>query len=296
MKTIPAQLLTHKAGETTTLCRLLKVKCKDGTIFGFANLDIDVAYNDNSGDGSITYRSYNGFTPSRISSALGTGVDNSEVDGIYAELSTLGVTEQQVRTGVLDYADAWVYEVNWNDLTAGRHENISRGKLGRTSSQAEAYKNEIRSLTQLLKQQINKFVSLTCRAQYGDTKCGATLVWNSYTITGISGSEPDRIFVASAMAEADDYYLPGVVKITSGDNAGLEVEVETYDAGGLITLALPTYYALAIGITFDIRIDCPKTVDGCKDSRRNRWPNSFRGEHLTPVAREAEILTPGAGL
>lgn len=294
MKTIPSALQTHKDLETTTLCRLLLIILKDGTTkIGFTNLDIDVAYN--NGNGSVTYRAANGFTPSRISSQSGTSVDNADLVGILADLSTLGVTEQQVRAGVLDYAEAWCYEINYNDLTSGRHEIIERGKLGQVTMDGEQFVAEFRSLMQILKQGITKVTSLTCRAKYGSTECGATKVWNTYTVTAVDATEPDRIYTASAMVEAADHYVPGVAEWLTGSNTGKQVDVSAF-ASGRVTLIEPVYFPIVIGDTFRIRIDCPKTVDGCKDSRRNRYPNSFRGEPFIPIGREGEILTPGAGL
>lgn len=294
MKTIPSALLTHKGLPVTTLCRLMKVVCKDGTVFGFTTLDIDVEYDDQTDTaGPVTYRSLTGAAPARISSAAGTGVDNTEFMGILADLEALGLTEEQVRAGKLDYADAWVYEVNYNDLTAGRHEIIARGKVGEVTISGEGFSAEFRSLSQLLRQNTTQVTSLTCRAQYGSTQCGATLSWDAGTVSGVSISEGDRIFTDSGSAEVDDYYVPGVVRWLTGDNAGAEVEVEQY-ASGVFTLARPLYFPIVIGDTYEARIDCPKTVAGCK--ARGRFPNNFRGEHLIPVDREGELLTPGAGL
>jgi uncharacterized phage protein (TIGR02218 family) len=294
LKTIPSALLTHKGLPVTTLCRLMKVVCKDATVFGFTTLDIDVEYDDQTDTaGPVTYRSLTGAAPSRISSAAGTGVDNADFAGILADLDTLGLTEEQVRAGKLDYADAYVYEVNYNDLTAGRHEIIARGKVGEVTISGEAFTAEFRSLSQLLRQNTTQVTSLTCRTQYGSTQCGATLSWDAVTITGVSIAEPDRIFTDSARTEAADYYVPGVFRVLTGDNAGAEVEVEQNSAG-VFTLARPLYFPLQVGDTGEVRIDCPKTVAGCKD--RGQFPNNFRGEHLIPVDREGELLTPGAGL
>lgn len=296
MKSIPVALQSHKALPVTTLCRLLKIVCKDGTVLGFTSLDIDVDYDDLSDTGgAVTYRSAQGFTASRIASAAGTGVDNADLNGIVADTDALGITEEQIRAGKLDYADGWCYEVNYLDLTAGRHEVIGRGKLGEVTMRGEAFKAEFRSLSQILRQNTTQLTSLTCRTTYGSTQCGATLSWDAVTVTAVSIAEPDRIFTDSARLEAADYYVPGVARWLTGDNAGAEVEVEQNTAG-VFTLARPLYFPIQIGDTAEVRIDCPKTVAGCKDSRRNQFPNNFRGEHLIPVDRADELLTPGAGL
>lgn len=310
-KVIPAQLLTHKALETTTLCRLLKIKCKDGTIFGMANLDIDVVYNDNSGDGGITYKSINGFTPVRLAAAAGTSVDNTDLNGILADLAALGVTEQHARSGILDFADAWCYEVNYNDLLPGRHEVKGRGNCGNVTTRGEEFTAEFRSLTQRLKQAIGAVTSITCRAKFGSKPigtggaqpeerypCGKDYTWVAATITSVSGSEPDRIFTCSALAGITGKYDGGVIKVTSGDNLNCQVEVETFVTGGIITLSLPPYFAFAIGNTIDIREDCSKihndAVHGCARHWGAAWNLHFRGEPHIPLGQEGILGTPGA--
>lgn len=311
MKTIPIDLQAHKDLETTTLCRLLLIILKDGTTkIGFTSLDIDVAYN--NGDGSVTYRSAQGFTPSRISSQAGTSVDNADLVGILADLDTLGVTEEQVRAGVLDYADAWCYEINYNDLTTGRHEIIARGKLGQVTMDGEQFVAEFRSLMQILKQQITQVTSLTCRAKFGSQPigtgggaieerypCGKTPTWANYTVTAVDGTEPDRIFTASAMTEAASYYVPGVVEWLTGDNAGRQVDVAAF-ASDVVTMIEPVYFPVVIGDTFRIRQDCTKDWNDASHGCLYHWGSNralhFRGEPIIPVGREGEILTPGAGL
>ena len=296
-KVIPAALLSHKALPTTTLCRLLKVKCKNGTLFGFANLDTDITYNDNSGDGAIVYKSANGFTPMRLSAAAGTSVDNTDLAGVVADLSAYGITEQQIRSGILDYANAYVYEVNYNDLTTGRHETKARGNCGNVTNSGEEFRAEFRSLTQRYKQPLGKVTSITCRAQFGDTQCGKPLTWVAGTVTAVSGTEPDRIFTASALTQAASYFVPGVVEWLTGNNAGLQVEVETF-AAGVVSISLPSFFSVAIGDTFRIRQDCTKVwadaTHGCLYHWGTARPSHFRGEPLIPLGQEGALGTPGA--
>jgi uncharacterized phage protein (TIGR02218 family) len=315
LKTIPIALQTHKNLPVTTLCRLLKIACRNGTTFGFANLDQDVIYDDDAGagspsDGRVRYLSANGFVPSRLSAAAGTSVDNSDLAGVISEIDELGITEEQIRSGLLDYADAYVYEVNYEDvaelendgtriLTTGIHELKARGKCGQVSMVGQGFVAEFRSLTQLFKQPIGEVTSLTCRAQFGDTRCGKGLTWVTATITDVSLTEPDRIFSASGLGEAAAHYEPGVVRFTGGQNEGAEVEVETF-AAGVVSLSLPVYFDLQVGDTFEIRQDCSKVWDDDAHGCLYHWPSEralhFRGEPHIPVGQEGELSTPGAEL
>lgn len=301
-KTIPAALLAHKAQQVTTICRLLKVICKDGTQFGFANLDIDVSYNDlldaNSPGSALLYRSANGFIPARMQNVAGTSVDNSDMAGLVSEASSLGITEAEIRSGKLDFADAWVYEVNYEDLTPGRHEIIARGNCGRVSMAEDGFRAEFRSLTQRLKQTIGEVTSITCRAQFGDARCGKTRTWTNATVTSVSGTEPDRIFTCSGLAGATDFYVPGVVEILSGDHTGLQVEVEAFSSGGIITLMFPLYFPAFVGMLIRISQDCTKDFDDDAHGCLYHWSTDrtlhFRGEPKLPLGQEGALGTPGA--
>lgn len=301
-KVIPVALLAHKAQQVTTLCRLLKVICKDGTQFGFANLDIDVTYNDlldaNSPGSAMLYRSAQGFIPARMQNVAGTSVDNSDMAGLVADTALLGITEAQIRSGILDFAEAWVYEVDYEDLTAGQHEIIARGNCGQVSMAGPGFRAEFRSLTQRLKQPIGEVTSITCRAQFGDTRCGMAFTWTNTTVTSVSGSEPDRIFTCSGLAATDDFYVPGVIEILSGDHEGLQIEVEAYATGGIITLMLPLYYPAFVGMQLRIRQDCTKDAEdaehGCIYHWGADWVLHIRAEPKIPLGQEGVLGTPGA--
>src|SRR5690606_30579484 len=107
---------------------------------------------------------------------------------------------------------------------------------------------ELRSLTQQLKQQIIKLDSIRCRAIFGDDKCGfdTSTLWVEGSIDSV-GEEADRVFTdASLIGAGENFYAPGMVRITSGDNAGQMVEVEAFDnTTGEVTLRYPVVTLLA---------------------------------------------------
>src|SRR5690606_20046033 len=63
MRTIPLALKGHLEGGRTSLCFLVKMRLKDGTLLSFTTLDEAVTYTDGP-DGPITYSPDNGVTPS----------------------------------------------------------------------------------------------------------------------------------------------------------------------------------------------------------------------------------------
>lgn len=287
MKSISPALLAHKRLQVTTLCQLMKLTCRDGTIYGFTDLDQDVTYDD--GTGSLLYEASQGFMPSAISASGALSVENADLAGLVA-YADVGITAEQVRAGKLDYGALAIYQVNYADLTMG-HEWMGAGTIGEVTVVDGMFKSEYRSLAQTLKQSVCVDYSLTCRAQYGDAKCGAPLEWFDGTVTA-SGADTTVQFTASGLGQADDYFTPGIIEWLTGQNAGAITEVDTFKTGGVIALFLPVYYPIIPGDTFQIRIDCPKSEEACKDPRRDRWPLFFRGETLIPIADAVQI--PGA--
>ena len=286
MKTIPLALHQHLAGGATTLCLLMRIQCVgpwDGTVLGFTNLDAALRYDD--GAGPVMYSPDNGFTPKRFEHASDFGVDNSESVGW---VSDHGVQREQILAGIFDYAQVTVYRVNYADLSQG-HEIVLHGTLGETQCDGIRWQVELRSLMQQAKQAIGQVYSLTCRARFGDQRCGQPLTWIDAHVTAV-GQEPQRFFSASELTQAGGYFDLGIVRWHSGANQGAEMEIDAFSAGGQVRLAFPLGFPVRVGDAFRIRQDCDKTFARCK-----AYGNAvnFRGEHLTPVAERA-LHTPGA--
>lgn len=305
MKSIPIALQAHLDQDATTLCQLVRVETKDGTVFGFTDLDADVAYDD--GDGSVTYAAENGFTPSRMQASADTAVDNAEIDGV---VMAGGITMAQIRAGLFDYASVRIYRVNYMSLSDG-HEIIAVGTLGETRFSDTGWKSEFRSLTQQLKQPLSPGYSIECRARFGSKPigtvgaeftelhpCGKDFTWYTGTVTGL-GSNVRRIFVDAALAQAGDFFSPGVVEILDGPNAGAQMEVDAYDgATKTVTLALALPYALTAGVAYRIRQDCSKQWadedHGCLYHYGADRKDNFQGEPHIPVSDAGANLIPGA--
>lgn len=287
MKTITSSLQAHKAQQATTLCKLMRMERLDGTVLGFTDLDENIVYDD--GDGAVVYDASQGMLPSTIAMQGALSVENAEVAGLLADLDT-GIEPEDVRAGLYDYAKLRIYLVNYEDLSMG-HEWLGAGSLGECTIQDGRVISEYRGLAQPLKQNVCELYSTTCRAQYGDERCGAPLVWEEGEVTALGVDPTSEFFISTT--QADGYYVPGVIQFLSGKNAGRPVEVIKYE-NNQVSLLLPLYYPPQVGDTYQIRIDCPKTIEGCSDPRRDRWPLYFRGEPLIPVADSQAIQTPGA--
>lgn len=313
MKSIPIALQNHLDQDATTVCLLTRVETKGGTVYGFTDLDEDIVYDD--GDGAVTYSAQNGFTPSRIETSADISVDNAELSGL---VQSTGITEEQIRAGLFDYARVRIYRVNYMSLSNG-HEIIAVGTAGETQFSQTGWKTEFRSLSQQLKQPISVPYSIDCRARfgskaigsndidsYGDVSfeeqhpCGMDFTWFSGTVTSV-GSPPRTTFTDTGLTQSDEFFNPGVVDWLTGSNAGVQMEVDSYsnDSNGhAVRLALPLPYAIEGGDTYRIRQDCSKVHDdathGCLYHWGADWVDHFQGEPDIPVADGGSNMVPGA--
>lgn len=286
MKQIPIGLQDHYNSYATTWCYLIRIACVGkyaGVIRGSTSLDIDVNYDD--GQGMITYSASNAVVPAKFQQSSDFSVDNTELTGWVTDDE---ITMADIMAGIFDFAEVTIYRVNYTDLSQG-HEVVAFGTLGETKFTEDSWRCEFRSLTQQSKQPYGQVYSLTCRNQYGDEKCKMPFEWFTATIDAL-GDDPAQAFQASELTQTAGYFAPGVVEILSGPNAGADMDVDEFFAGGIVQLALQMPMAFQIGDQFRIRSDCDKEFATCK-AKGNVL--EFRGEHLTPVA-DTGLAVPGA--
>jgi len=302
MRNIPIQLLNHKKQSATTLCWLIQVIPKSGEKVGMTTLDRDVVYND--GSGSLRYSAPVGFQPANIAASAEAGVDTSEFQSLVMPEYETPITEEQVNAGIYDYAQFVIYEVNYENLGQG-HWVVMSGTLGQMRSvNGMSIFGELRSQLDAYRKMINQLDSRTCRAKFGSQQeeerypCGydTSTLWVDATVTSV-GVENTRTFTSTASA-APGFYVPGIVRWTSGKNNGRTVELEESLGDGTLSMRFTTPYAVQVGDTFEIRQDCNKFPDatGCRKWFGPEWVNHFRGEPYIPIGDEGQLMTPGAGV
>ena len=316
MKTIDIALLDNKASAMPTLTDLLLVgPLDDGTYRGFTLLDRDVVFTPSVAVGEITFKARTGMQMSALQASADLAVDNAEAQTLQpvAGFEAEGFTQAQIDAGALDKVRFVVLRVDYTDLTAGRSEVMAGGTIGEVRTKfGQLTVLELRSLAQQAKQQIVQLDSINCRARFGSGAIGSgadveerfpcgydlSAEWLSGTITSV-GAETDREFTDSALAQAADYFAPGMVEILDGDNAGQMLEVEAFAAGGAVTLKFPTVSPLAVGVAYRIRRHCSKRASGhnsCQTFFGSAWVLHFRGEPWIPVGDAGALNAPGASL
>lgn len=268
MKPISSSLQNHLSQDVTALATCWKLTLRDATVMGFTDHDRDIAV------GGVTYQAASGFTPTAVASASVLGVDNLDVEGM---LSSGAIVEADLMAGLYDHAEISVFQVNYADPSMGTLP-LRTGWLGEVQMQGGRFVAEVRGLTQRLSQRIGAFYSPSCRAEFGDSRCTVNLA--TLTVSGtITGVTSRAVLRDSARTEEADTFSYGTLSFTSGENAGLSMEVKIFEPGEF-TLFLPFPYDVAAGDAYSVTQGCDKTLQTCAQRFSNAV--NFRGEPHVP--------------
>lgn len=265
-KTVSPALDAHLEQSVTTLARCWKIVRVDGTVFRFTSHDVDLPV---PGDG--TYQSASGFQSTAIQNKSDLTVDNLDIIGIFDDDA---ITIEDLRAGLFDYADVYIFLVNWDDLSQGPLK-MRRGKLGECSASPQGwFQVELRGLNQLLQQTIVDLFGPECRVDLGSVKCGVDLT--ALTSTAHVASVPDPTHVVVVLdttagdVTSDDWFRLGTVKFTSGLNDGKALEVKSWShTTNTFEFYVPPGYALQAGVTLSLTPGCNKSRDACKNKFHN---------------------------
>ena len=268
MKSLSAALKTHLAQEVTTLATCWKVTRRDGTVLGFTDHDNDLVY------AGVTYLASSGFTPTAVESSSQLNVDNLDMEGL---LDAEAIDEADLLAGKYDFAEVEIFLVNYADLAQGTM-TLRTGWLGEVRLRGSQFVAELRGLSQQLATKIGEHYTPACRADFGDARCKVNLT--SYRVSGTASEAGTQLqFTDYARSEAAGYFAAGKVTFTSGQNAGLSMEVKEFN-GGQFTLMLPMPYAIANGDAYEATAGCDKTFQTCTGTFNNAV--NFRGEPHVP--------------
>ncbi len=254
-RTIPSALNTHLQGGVWTLATLWKLTTRAAVVYGYTSHTSDLVL-----DG-VTYTSAQGMTPTSLKISLGSGIDNMNVGVLF---TSAGITEKDLRAGVLDGASLDQFLVNYRDLTMGKVVLMS-GKIGEVTIRNGMFEAECRGLLQFAKQQIGMITSPLCRYKvYGGTECG--LVIPDAVLDQVTSVTSDRVFrVAGLIGSGDDNFAYAPLTFSSGENDGRSMEVKKFtSATGEFELQQAMPYAVAIGDYVSAVQGCDRRWETCK--------------------------------
>jgi uncharacterized phage protein (TIGR02218 family) len=284
MKTITSQFKTHLAQEVTTLANCWQLLRRDGRGFYFTDHDQDITISGN------TYLSALGYQPTALQADASLAVDNMEVSGILDDETLIA---EDLREGLFDFAQIFIFTVNWADLSQGTM-RLRRGTLGEISTTpAGTFQAELRGMGQRLGAKVGDIYTPECRADLGDSKCRVDL--SLYTVTAAVTSITDsRIFSLNVTdpRAVDNWFTGGALTWLTGANAGRAMEIKYWQQAYLgVMLFLPMPRPIVVGDTCRLYAGCDKRHDTCRDKFNNII--NRRAEDFIP-GFDAIIQTPNA--
>lgn len=256
-KAVSAQLKAHYALGSTTLARCWRFERRDGEIVTVTTCSRDLLIN-----GEI-YLSKEGVNPTAIEQQADGAVQNSEVNGT---LSTEFASEAEIVSGLWDKAFVTVFEVNFRDLSMGVMA-LQAGTLGDVKAGRSAFTAELRGLLQALQQSVGRVYTPHCLATLGDSQCKVNVESMRFA-SALTAVTNRRTFADSAASQPSDWFGAGVFRVLSGDMAGAEMEVYSFESG-VYTLALPLPMNPEVGMSYSV-------IPGCR-KRHERGPRNPAG-------------------
>jgi uncharacterized phage protein (TIGR02218 family) len=277
MRATPAPLAAHMALGTTSLATCWRVTLLNGAVYGFTDHDQTLIVS------GVTYEAASGFLPSALMTQSKLAPDNQSAQGF---LDSDNISPADLSAGLWDHAEIYVFRVNWRDVSLGV-EVLSRGHLGEVGLQRGVFNAEVRGLTAAYAQASSAVYQPGCRADFGDARCGVAL--GAWTVTGtvatVSGGgltlgDPARTEPGPDGLGGLGYFVGGKITLTSGDSAGLSMEVKSYSPG-LIGLQLQLPRGVQPGDTYTMHAGCGKRFTEDCVVRFSNGIN-FRGEPHVP--------------
>lgn len=271
-KSASVGMQAHIAQETSTLALMWKIIRQDGQEYFYTAHDQRITYD---GDQYIPTR---GFASSAVENVAGLAVNKTEVKALLQMSGEGGMTAEDLRSGLFDYAEIRIFVVNWANIAHGIIRQ-RRGWIGEATMTPEGqFQSELRSMAQAYSSRIVEVASPECRVDVFSMRCGLNA--DDFRISGeVTDVTSRRDFDFSGGVEAPPYYSGGLLTWTSGDNTGRSLEVFSHDGDGL-HLFLPPAYPIGVGDTFDLLPGCDKLRATCRDKFAN--VRRFQGEPDLP--------------
>lgn len=270
MKSISIGLAESYSKTTTSIATCWRVQRRDGAVFGFTDHEstLNIA--------GLDYEASSGYTATAIRDTQDLAVDNLDVEGVFASGR---ITEEDLLAGLWDYAEVRIFEVDWKDLSKGIL-RLRKGRMGAVTSGKLSFNAELRGLMQHFQQQVGRLYGAGCDADLGDSRCGIDL--DTFMVTGsITSFNDRRVLFDSSRTEENGWFDFGLITWTSGNNAGLSMEVKRYLLStGLIELVLPMPFPVFATDQYELRPGCDKAFSTCKAKYNNVV--RFRGQPHVP--------------
>ncbi|MCV6593730.1 MAG: DUF2163 domain-containing protein [Silicimonas sp.] len=260
-------LAAHLAGKVTTIARAWAVTRRDGMVLGFTDHDRVLEFE------GITFGASSGLTARAVEQSTGLAVDNSEALGA---LSDAAIREEDVRAGLYDGARLRAWLVNWANVAERRL--IFRGRLGELERDGQAFRAELRGLSDLLNQPQGRVYQKPCAAVLGDGDCRFDLAQAGFSLEADVVSLGDGAFLLPGQPGiAEGWFERGRLAVLTGVAVGRTgvVKRDRETAAGRLIEPWEALGALAPGDRVRIEAGCDKRAETCRVKFANFL--NFRG-------------------
>lgn len=269
-----AAMLSHLASNVTFLIPIWSITSAEGEVARYAGHTRDVSF------GAQTYTAAP-VEPTRFSQTLGVlEANHVELFGVFDSV----ISEDEIQGGKWRNAKV-VFEYIAIDPATGVASLTVTGSVGKMKGQAGkfsinngTFRVELRSLSDLLQQDIGELTSPLDRNRSPEA-LGVSMGPFTFART-VTGTPPDRRnFTVNGTAQVNDYFKYGRAQFTSGANNGLRMEIKA-NVGNVIELQLPMRSDIANGDTVTLIAG----YDSTRDQARDKFASAinFNGEPDLP--------------
>ena len=273
--------------ESTYIAWCWLIRREDGIEHGFTSLDIRISI------GTTPYFPFTGFTPTADSNSEGLEQNNSQdLEGI---LSDEQISAADLLAGKFDGAVITCFQVDVTNPPTGLDENPPRFILQyqryiRTVEISDlGFRFLLRDDDYELEIEIAKLTSKFCDYDLGDERCGVDLTPFTFTVTITA------IISRYEFQTTGDFtpgqFSRGKVTFLSGENAGIQRDINIFGTENRFTLFLSAPFSLAVGDEIVIVQGCGKTLFDCI-TRYNNAVNSDSEPNIPTIAQA--VNTPVA--
>ncbi len=157
--------------------------------------------------------------------------------------------------------------------------NLFSGRVSELSLTGTEVRMSVKSDLELLNVQMPRNVyQAGCGRTLYDAGCGLSAA--AFTVTGNTTSGSTATSINCNLGQTAGYFNLGVVKFTTGDNAGVTRSIRVHTTG-VLELTPPLQYTPAAGDLFTARPGCDKRQATCNATFNNSA--NFRGFPFIPV-------------
>jgi uncharacterized phage protein (TIGR02218 family) len=274
MRDIPSPLQDRLDSGATTLAHVWVIRRRDGLVQGFTDHDRPLIFN------SVQCYASSGLDVTELSEKLGMSTTGGEVAGA---LSNDAISETDILAGLYDGAQVEIYLVDWQDTSLNIP--LRAMVIGEITREDQAFRAELRSIAHQLDEEQGSRYTASCSAELGDQRCGFSISSSQWTANGqVTGIDDDGALVVSGLGSyVSDWFTSGRLRMASGGNAGLVVEVARHINDGTRVILVPWQgfvRPVTTGDTFTVSAGCDKSFATC----RARFGNvvNFRGFPAIP--------------